>query len=697
MLDRPNLMLKRRTFLALLGMVGFSALLTGRVIYIQGPWAKKLRQLARQSHLRGVPLAPLRGEIVDRAGRVLAESYHQYSLYAVPIQIRERETESTLLSTLLNIPEAKLKRKFSRRLGFVWIKRRLTPQQLELVRSQSGALPGVYLAPESARAYPQGDFAGPVLGFTGIDNQGLAGLEYTYNKYLKGRRGWILREYDVAGQPIPGKPSHLDAPVPGDKLVTTLDENIQWMAERAAEEARLQHGARRVMIALMDPSSGGLLALASRPGFNPNDFRNADPKLYRNYLVSDAIPPGSIFKPVTLAAALAAGVASVDTGFWCPGFKIVLGRRVNCWRREGHGAETLSDVVKNSCNVGFMELGLALGRERFYEAVKNFRAVGPTGIDLPGEGRGILPAQRKATALDLAVMAFGQTLTTTPIALLNAVAALANGGELLIPHVGEKIVTPTGHTVLSLHRRLVRRVVPSEVSQLVQNMMERVVREGTGKLARVPGYRVAGKTGTAQKVVAGRVAENVYISSFIGFAPVGQPRVAIICSVDEPQGAYYGGQVSAPVVGRLLKQVLQYLQVQPTEAVKPPSPGEQVIVPNLVNLDPLEARQDAALYGFSVQFRGHGPVVVDQSVVYGGYRPAGTPLILTLGQHTRIYQEWVAVPNLVGLPVSAARQVAFDIGINLHVEGNMDGRVRWQEWTVDREVRAGLTMPVRAE
>lgn len=697
MMDRPNLTLKRRTFLALLGMVGFSLLLTGRVIYIQGPWAKKLRQLARQSHLRGVPLAPLRGEIVDRSGRVLAQSYHQYSLYAVPIQVRRRETESTLLSTLLDIPEARIKRKFSRRLGFVWLKRRLSTQQVDLVRSQAGALPGVYLAPEAARAYPQGDFAGPVLGFTGIDNQGLAGLEYTYNQYLKGRRGWVLREYDVEGQPIPGRPSELQAPVSGDKLVTTLDENIQWMAERAAEEARLQHGAKRVMIALMDPSSGGLLALATRPGFNPNDFRTTDPKLYRDYVVSDAIPPGSIFKPVTLASALETGATSVDMGFWCPGFKVVLGRRVNCWRRGGHGAETLSDVVKNSCNVGFMELGLALGLDRFYEAIKRFRAIGPSGIDLPGEGRGILPRQRKATALDLAVMAFGQTLTTTPIALLNAVAALANGGELLVPHVGEKISAPDGRTVVSLHRRVVRRVVRPEVAQLVQNMMERVVKEGTGKLAQVPGYRIAGKTGTAQKVVSGRVAENVYISSFIGFAPVGQPKVAIICSVDEPQGAYYGGQVSAPVVGRLLKQVLQYLKVRPTESVRPPAPGEQVIVPNLVNLDPMEARQDAALFGFPVQFRGQGPVVVDQSVVYGGYRPAGTPLILTLGQHTRIYQEWVAVPNLVGLSVNAARQVAFDIGINLHVEGNMDGRVRWQEWNVDREVRAGLTMPVRAE
>lgn len=697
MLDRPNLTLKRRAFLTLLSVAGFNLLLLGRVVDIQGRSADRLRKLASQAHLRGVPLAPLRGSIVDRTGQLLAGSYHQYSLYAVPIQVRHLKTEAWLLSTILSLPVDRVTRRLQQRLGFVWVKRHLAKSELSAVRAQSAALPGLYLAPEGMRDYPQGDFAGPVLGFTGIDNQGLSGLEYRYNKFLKGRRGWVLREYDVAGRPVPHSASQLVEPITGNTLVTTLDENIQWMAERAAEEARLQHGAKRVMIVVMDPATGGILALANRPGFDPNAYRKTDPKLYRDYVISDAIPPGSIFKPVTLAAALQSGASHVGATFFCPGFKKVLGRRVNCWRKGGHGAESLSDVVKNSCNVGFMELGLALGVQRFYDYLGKFRVMGPTGIDLPGEARGILVPVARATALDLAVMAFGQTLTTTPIALLNAVASLANGGDLLVPHVAERILTPDGRLVKDFHRHSVGTIVSSRVATTVQKMMTRVVQEGTGKLAQVPGYKVAGKTGTAQKVVGGRVAEGVYISSFVGFAPVPRARVAVLCSVDEPQGAYYGGQVAGPVVGRLLKEILRYLDVAQTEPIKPPRPGEQAIVPNVVNLSPEEARQDAAFFGFPVQFRGNGPIVIDQSVEYGGYRPAGTPLILTLGLHSRVYMDWVSVPGVVGLRVGEAREVAFDIGINLHVEGNLDGRIQWQEWPVNRQVRSGMTMAVRAE
>jgi stage V sporulation protein D (sporulation-specific penicillin-binding protein) len=695
-LERPSLLLKRRTFLTMVGATAFNLLLMGRVVYIQGSWARHLKTLAEEAHLRGVPLAPLRGRILDRTGRVLAESYNQYSAYAVPVQVTSKAEEAVLLATILGLPQERVRQRLSRRLGFVWLKRKLSDAEANELRAQAAALPGVYLAPEAARDYPEGDFAGPVLGFTGVDNQGLSGLEFTYNRYLEGRRGWILQENDVLGQPVPGAASRLEPPVPGDTLVTTLDENIQWMAERVADETRLRHGAKRVMLAVVDPNTGGVLAMANRPGFNPNDYREAKPSQYRNYVVSDAIPPGSIFKPVTLASALESGAVGRYSGFFCPGFRIVLGRRVNCWRKSGHGPESLSDVVKNSCNVGFMDMGLRLGLARFYEYLDWFRVSGPSGIDLPGEARGIRAPEKRATALDLAVMAFGQTLTVTPIALLNAVAALANGGELLIPHVAERIVAPDGRVVKDFHRRVVRRVVKPWVAEAVQQMMVRVVTEGTGKLAQVPGYRVAGKTGTAQKVINGRVSEGVYIASFIGFAPVPHPKVAVLCSVDEPVGAYYGGQVAAPAVGRLLRQLLPYLGVPRTVPIRPPRPGEPAIVPNLVNLSPRDAEADAAAFGFPVRFRGHGPVVVDQSVEYGGYLPAGTPLVLTLGAEPRIYLEWVAVPEVVGLTVGDARHVAFDIGINLHVEGNLDGRVAWQAWPPNREVRAGSTMTVRA-
>jgi len=265
-----------------------------------------------------------------------------------------------------------------------------------------------------------------------------------------------------------------------------------------------------------------------------------------------------------------------------------------------------------------------------------------------------------------------------------------------VPHVGERVVKPDGATVLDRRRRVVGRVVSPEVARIVQQMMVRVVQEGTGKLAQVPGYRVAGKTGTAQKVVGGRVAEGVYIASFVGFAPVPEPRVAVLCSVDEPKGAYYGGQVAAPAVGRLLRELMAYWNLPATVPARRPAAGQPALVPNLVNLSPDQAVRDAGIFGFPVRFRGQGPIVVDQSVEYGGYLPAGTPLVLTLGEHPRIYLEWVAVPEVVGLRVPDARHVAFDIGINLHVEGNLDGHVTWQAWPPNDEVRAGATMAVRA-
>lgn len=696
MLERPELVLRRRSFLILAGALAFDAFLMGRTIYVQGVWSKELRRLARESHLRGVPLAPPRGEILDRVGTVLAGSHHVYSAYAVPVQVRHPEEEAQILSMLLDQPADRVLKRLKRRLGFVWVKRHLSDTELSRLRPQLSALPGVFVLPESTRSYPEGALAGTVLGFTGVDDQGLAGLELTYNRALTGRKGYILREFDVAGRPVPGASSALDHPVPGNNLVTTIDHNIQWMAEKAAEEALVRNSARRAMVLVMEPRTGGILALAEHPGFDPNYYKKYKPEAYRDEVISDAIPPGSIFKPVTLASALQSRAVGLNAGFFCPGFRVVLGRRVNCWRKSGHGPESLAAVVRNSCNVGFMDLGLRLGIDRFYEYMQRFRMMGPTHVDLPGEAHGIMPRKGRATLLDLAVMAFGQTLTVTPVALLNAVSAIANGGDLNIPHAGDRIVAPDGRVIRRLFEGTSTRVVDRWVAESVQRMMTAVVSQGTGKLARVPGYRVAGKTGTAQKVIGGRVVEGVYIASFVGFGPVPNPRVAVLVSVDEPKGAYFGGQVAAPVVGRLLRQIFRYWELKPTEPIKRPAPGTSVMVPNLVNLPPGEARDDADAFGFGVRIEGHGPVVADQSVSYGAYRPAGETLVLTLGSAPRTYMDWVAVPAVVGLPVAEARHIAFDIGINLHVEGDLGGRVQWQEWPVDHEVRAGATMSVMA-
>ncbi|MCY0886383.1 MAG: penicillin-binding transpeptidase domain-containing protein, partial [Firmicutes bacterium] len=663
-----------------------------RLVDIQAIRAAELKRRADDAHLRGVPLAPWRGLILARDGQVLADNHHIHSLYAVPVQTRgHRQEESVLLATILGVPASRLRRRLERRQGFVWLKRRLSDVELAAVRAQLPALPGVHLTTEVARHYPQGTLAAPLLGFTGVDNQGLAGLEFRYNQLLAGRPGAVEEEVDVVGKPIARARQVVRPARPGDSLVLSLDLHLQAVAEQAAAEAMVSTGARTVSIIALDPRTGGVLAWAQRPSFDPNRYREFPSRDYRIWGLSDAIPPGSIFKPVTVAAALATGAATPGSGYFCPGFKVVLGRRVNCWRPEGHGSQDLAAVVRNSCNVGFMDLGLALGVERFYAYLERFGLNRPTGIDLPGEAVGIIPAAARVTALDLAVMAFGQTLTVTPIGLLAAVAALANGGLRQRPHLVDRVVDAGGRTVRTAGERPLGRAVPPEVAALVQEMMVGVVSQGTGKMGAVPGYRVAGKTGTAQKVVGGRVVKGVYIASFVGFAPVPGPRVAMMVNVDEPQGAFYGGQVAAPIFSRVMRAFLTHLGVPPTEPVRPPKAGVPAMVPNLVNLDAADAVKDAEAFGFPVQFVGRGRLVVHQSLEYGGWYPAGTVITATLGSRPRVYLEWVTVPRFVGLSWEEAAGLAFTLGLNVRA-GVPRGRVREQDLPPGRQVKAGTTI-----
>lgn len=694
--DRPSLLLKRRNFVVLAGFGLFDLLIGSRLVSIQVLDAPKLKKLADQIHFRSVPLAPFRGNIVDRDGRLLAGTHHAYSVYAVPIQTRKaRTSETIILADALQIEQSRVLRRLSRNQAFVWLKRRLTKTELQALRSQLAALPGVHLLTETARYYPGGKLAAGVLGFTGIDNQGLGGLEMVYNRYLQGRRGSIQEEFDAYGNTVRHAHQRIVPSVQGDTVKLTLDENIQWMAERACERARIATGGKAVMVTVMHPQTGGILAMAQWPSFDPNQFRQYDAKRFRELAVTDAIPPGSIFKPVTLATALQTGTATPQSGFFCSGFKVVLGRRVNCWRPAGHGPESLGDVVQNSCNVGFMTLGLGLGVDRFYEGLERFGLTQRTGVDLPGEALAIMPKKARVTALDLAIMAFGQTLTVTPIGLLTAVSAIANGGQWYRPHLVQQIVSPDGKLVKSFARPPERRVVSHEVALTVQRMMTRVVQRGTGKLGQVPGYYVAGKTGTAQKVINGRTERGIYIASFIGFAPVPNPVAAILVSVDEPVGAFYGGQVAAPIFGRLMRDVLRYLKVPRTAPMAKPKSGQTSIVPDLVDLSPKDAVEDALEFGFPVQFKGQGSTVVAQSITYGGYRPVGTVLTLTLGHGYRDYLEWVSIPNFLGLTVTQAHHLAFDLGINIAImKEEPGGRIVWQDQRAGREVKSGTTVRV---
>jgi stage V sporulation protein D (sporulation-specific penicillin-binding protein) len=627
MLDRS--MRARTAFLVLCTGLAL-ALLGGRLLWLQVGHGTRLRERALEERMREVPLLAPRGYILDRAGRILAESETVYSAYAVPGEVRRPREEAQALSPVVDLPVPLLVRRLRQRSALVWIRRRLTAAQASQLRRLD--LPGVGLAPQARRIYPYGPLAAQVLGFAGADNQGLAGVELSYNRVLAGKPGDIRVEYDASNRRLPRARAEYRPPAMGDSVVLTLDMGLEEMAAQDLARAMADTQSQRGLVLAMDVDTGAILALAAQPSFDPQDYGRYPPSLWRDPAVSDTYPPGSTFKPVTAAAALAAGVVTPTSPFYDPGFVRIDGRAIRCWKAGGHGSETFTQVVENSCNVGFAEVGLRLGTERFYAYLKSFGLLGRTGVDLPGEAKGIFPPASAVKPVDLAVMSFGQTLTLTPLQLAAAIASIANGGHRVRPHVVMEILTPQGKVVRPPAAPSLGEAVPPAVAREVAAMMEGVVTQGTGKNGQVPGYRVAGKTGTSQVVVNGRYEPGQYISSFVGFAPMPRPRILCLVILDRPVGAYYGGQVAAPVFARFMAQALPYLGFVPSA-----SPAGSRALP-LAPVPRVEGERSAAALaalrrrGFSVRVVGSpGPWAV-ATLPGPGERAPGGQVLLFEGQ-----------------------------------------------------------------
>lgn len=609
----PDRKFRRRTagvFVA--GGLACLALL-GRLAWLDTAHGVDLHNRAVGERMREVPLMAPRGYILDRAGRVLAASKTVYAAYAVPAEVRDKSRVAPEVARILDAPEQTVLKRLRQHVALVWLKKGLTAAQSSAIRAL--AVKGIALAPQVKRVYPYGSLASDVVGFTGIDNQGLGGVELTYEADLKGKNGDIRVEYDAKNQRIENAHTDYVAPTAGDSLVLTLDMGLQTMAEEDLRQAVAESGSQSGMVLSMDVKTGGILALAVDPSFDPNQYGRYDVERWRNEALSDTYPPGSTFKPVTAAAALAEGVVTADTPFYDPGFVRVDGRSIRCWKAGGHGSETFTTVVHNSCNVGFVETGLRLGTKRFYLYLKKFGILNRTGIDLPGEAKGIVLPSRLVKPVDLAVMSFGQTLTVTPLQLADAVAAIANGGELERPHVVSEIVNPQGHVVKRIGAEPEHRAVSSAVANEVAAMMEGVVSQGTGKNGQVPGYLVAGKTGTSQLLVNGRYEPGQYIASFIGFGPMPNPQVLTLVILDRPSGVYYGGQVAAPVFARFMARALPYLGAMPTEPVRKVRAEESQLplqtVPRLQGESSARALAALSSLGFHVRVVGAAaPVVV---------------------------------------------------------------------------------------
>ena len=551
--------------------LGF-ALVALRLVYLQVYDRAELAARAERQQERLVKLAPKRGTIYDRMGRELAVSLDVDSVYGVPSKIEDPREVARQLSRILHENPRMLERKLAGDKHFVWLSRKVEPAEARKVKDLDSSEVG--LQAESRRFYPKKALAGSVLGFTGMDNEGLEGLELAYDKTLHGVSGWVLAEKDAMGRTVfPGGPGfQYKLPKAGHDIILTIDEVIQHIVEKELDVALARARARGGVCIVMNPGTAEVLALAvrtlTRSGqpFNPNEPQHYRPEDWRNRCVADAFEPGSIFKPVLAAAALEEKVVHPLERVDCSAGKIKLADRVISDAHK-NGVLTFTDVIAESSNVGTIKVALRLGRERFYKYITAFGFGRKTGVDIPGEIAGLVKDQRLWSGVSIGSIAIGQEIGVTPMQVAAAYCALANGGTLMKPYIVAEIVDRDGNEGKKFRPQAVGRVMSEETCSKVNKMLQRVVEAGTGEKARPSGYTAAGKTGTAQKIDqrTGAYSKKYYVSSFAGFVPAGSPRLVILVMVDSPEGVIYGGSVAAPVFKSIAEQSLAYLQVTPDD------------------------------------------------------------------------------------------------------------------------------------
>lgn len=533
-----------------------TAALGCRLIYLQGFQHEWLSTLAEEQRTRSVPVEALRGTIYDRNGAVLAVSKSAASLYAVPAEIDDAAAAADILADILDCDREKLLKKLQKRQSFVWLARRLDSEKEVSLRKVD--IEGIGLTAESERLYPENQLAAHILGFTGLDNQGLDGIELVYDDVLRGEKGSIEIEYDAGGHELPKARHEYIAPVKGQDVYLTIDSVMQRVLEKELENTLQETGAKGASAIIMNPATGEILALANRPAYNPNDFMAVKASVWRNRAVADAFEPGSTFKILTLAAALDSNTANRGENFFDSGYSEVQGHFIHCWKHGGHGSQTFDQMVWNSCNPGFVMLGLRMGTDIFYDYLERFSLGRRTGVDLPGEGGGIIYKKSRVQPLNLATMAMGQSIAVTPVQLTAAIGAVINGGEYYKPQIVKNVGDKAEDTLFVPERRVVSENVSAEVREILTGVVE----HGSGRNAAVDGYKIGGKTGTAQKVGAnGGYQAGQYIASFAGFVPANQPELLFYVAIDEPQGLYYGGQIAAPRFKNVMEKLLPYLEL----------------------------------------------------------------------------------------------------------------------------------------
>lgn len=548
-------------------MVGLCAQLGFLMIARSDHYSK----MADELHKRERTIKAARGEIVDRNGTVIAANRTVCTVSVIHNQVTEPEKVIRELVRILELPEPEVRKKVEK-----WSSREIIRTNVEKSvgdQIMNLGLSGVKVDEDYKRYYPYGSLASKVLGFTGADNQGIIGLEVMYERYLKGRDGLILTTSDAKGTELQNAAEERVEPVPGNTLTVSLDVNIQKYAEQAAYQVMEKKGAKAVSVIVMNPRNGEIYAMVNVPEFDLNDpftlnvesggltgteLQDARNKMWRNRCINDTYEPGSTFKIITAAAGLEAGVVHLDDRFSCPGFRIVEDRKIRCHKIGGHGGETFLQGAMNSCNPVFIDVGARLGVDSFYHYFEQFGLLGKTGIDLPGEAATIMHKKENMGLVELATVSFGQSFQITPIQLITTASSIINGGRRITPHFAMNVESTDGtyYQKFSYPERM--GVVSEATSETMRYILEQVVAEGSGKRAKLPGYRVGGKTATSEKLPR---SLKKYISSFLGFAPADDPQVIALITIDEPVGIYYGGTIAAPVVADIFSNILPYLDI----------------------------------------------------------------------------------------------------------------------------------------
>ena len=711
-----------RVLAFLLAIVILFLVLVGRLLYISIFRSKYYKAMAEEQWTNEIQIDARRGRILDRNNRELAVTANVFRVDLDLITLRKyidkKETDNIevakLLAEALEMDEEKVLSRIEltypsgNPANSATLIRRIEKEKADKVKELD--INGVIVSEDTKRYYPNGDFLSHTLGTTNADGEGLSGLELYYNEELMGIPGVRVSEVSGNSASNPYSETSFTPPVDGKDMTLTIDENIQYFVEKVAEDALKKHNADSVSIAVMNPNNGEILGMVNKPGFNPNNpyegseaFNGKDESaklqnMWRNTIVSDSFEPGSIFKIITSIAAIEENIAGKDEVYYCDGSLNVAGRNIKCWKPGGHGVQNFNQTLENSCNVAFMEMGAKLGAEKLNEYIKLFGFGTQSGIDLPGEATGIVKNVEDINAVDLATISFGQTNTMNGIQFMTALNAVANGGDLIQPHIMKELSHKDGNGTKIIDEvfvpKIQENIVDEKSTMRVKEALESTVSKGSSKDAGIEGIKVAGKTGTAEKVdpETGTYGAG-YIASFAGFAPYDNPQVSLIVIIDNPKnGEHFGGIVAAPFAGELFNNIFNYISLNEGQLDQK---DESVIIPDLRGDKVTSAEKTLNELGVNCVIEGDGTFVTSITPLPGYKVKKGDSITLYAGSRFDRNEKEIVVPDFRKLNKEEAEQILKSLGLKGEFEG--EGEIKEQSISVGEIIKSGDKIKFKLE